>query len=180
MSDLGKINFLKGSARFQRAPEKSISIELPISGKQKEIDQYQRNISLNLAEVYNMERQESTSFEPTCKFQLIFSNAYSGVASTSLGIYTPFNNFLYYLNPQETKSNQVQSVNPIPWPGFPQYNEFNFIRKVDLFKNKGTITLPIPNMELTIMQLLLENSYSFSYMKKDIQKYNEKQTITGI
>jgi hypothetical protein len=36
---------------------------------------------------------------------------------------------LYYLNPEETKANEVKSVNPIPWPGFPQYNEFNFIRR---------------------------------------------------
>jgi hypothetical protein len=129
MSNLGNIEFLKGSARYQRAPEKSISLQLPLSGKQKEIDEYQRNLSVNLADVYDMERQESTLFEPTCKFQLIFSNAYSGVASTSAGIYTPFNNFLYYLRPEETKANQVQSVNLIPWPGFPQYDEFNFIRK---------------------------------------------------
>lgn len=129
MSDNGKIDFLKGSARYQRAPEKTISIQVPISGKQKEIDEYQRNLSVNLAEVYNMERQESTLFEPICKFQLIFSNSYSGVASTSSGIYEPFNNFLYYLNPEGTKANQVQSVDPLPWPGFPQYNEFNFIRR---------------------------------------------------
>jgi len=128
MSDLGKIEFLKGSARYQRAPEKSISLQLPLSGKQKEIDEYQRNLSVNLADVYDMERQSSTLFEPTCKFQLIFSNAYSGVASTSLGIYRPFNNFLYYVNSTQTKAEQVNSVIEIPWPGFPQYNEFNFIR----------------------------------------------------
>jgi hypothetical protein len=128
MSDLGKIEFLKGSARYQRAPEKSISLQLPLSGKQKEIDEYQRNLSVNLADVYDMERQASTLFEPTCKFQLIFSNAYSGVASSGLGIYRPFNNFLYYANPTQTKADQVSSVSEIPWPGFPQYNEFNFIR----------------------------------------------------
>jgi hypothetical protein len=128
MSDLGKIEFLKGSARYQRAPEKSISLQLPLSGKQKEIDEYQRNLSVNLADVYDMERQSSTLFEPTCKFQLIFSNAYSGVSSSSLGIYRPFNNFLYYLNSVETKQAQIESVDEIPWPGFPQYNEFNFIR----------------------------------------------------
>lgn len=129
MNNLEGIKFLKGSARYQRAPEKTISLQVPLSGKQKEIDEYQRNLSINLAEVYNMERQESTLFEPTCKFQLIFSNAYSGVASTSVGIYSPYNNFLYYIRPEETKANQVNSVNLIPWPGFPQYNEFSFIRK---------------------------------------------------
>ena len=39
MNDLGKIEFLRGSARYQRAPEKGISVQIPISGKQKEIDE---------------------------------------------------------------------------------------------------------------------------------------------
>jgi hypothetical protein len=129
MIDLGKIDFLKGGSRYQRAPEKTISVQIPLSGKEKEIDEYQRNLSLNLAEVYDIERQASILFEPTCKFQVIFSNTYSGVASSGGVIYKPYNNFLYYLNPETTKVEQVNSVAEIPWPGFPQYNEFNFIRR---------------------------------------------------
>jgi hypothetical protein len=128
MSDLGNITFVKGSLRYKRAPEVPINITAPLSGKLKELDEYQRNITIDLAEVYDIERQKSTFFEPSCKFQLIFSNNYSGVTQTPDNPYPPFNNNLYYVNPESIKLLQVQSSVTLAWPGLPQYNEFNFIR----------------------------------------------------
>jgi hypothetical protein len=129
MSDLGKIEFVKGSLRYKQAPEKSIQLSIPLGGKLKELDEYNRTVSINLAQVYDDERQKSTLFLPSCKFQLIFSNALSGVSQTPDNPYGPFNNNLYYINAEQYKKLQVQNNDAvIPWGGLPQYNEFNFIR----------------------------------------------------
>jgi|694.fasta_scaffold06555_8 hypothetical protein len=128
MSDLGNITFVKGSLRYKRAPEVPVQITAPLSGKIKELDEYERNITIDLAEVYDLERQKSTFFAPSCKFQLIFANTYSGATQTPDNPYPPFNNNLYYINPESTKLLQVVSSVTLAWPGLPQYNEFNFIR----------------------------------------------------
>jgi len=128
MSDLGKIQFVKGSLRYKQAPEKSIQIQIPLGGKVKELDEYQITETVNLAQVYDDERQQSTFFLPSCKFQLLFSNTYSGLTQTPDAIYAPFNNNLYYVNVEEYKKLQVSFATPIPWAGLPQYNEFNFLR----------------------------------------------------
>jgi hypothetical protein len=128
MSDIGKIEFLKGSLRYKQATDVSLQFNIPLSGKIKELDETQRQASVNLVEVYNDERQKSALFLPSCKFQLIFSNSYSGFTETASNPYPPINNNLYYTNPEETKKLQVLSPTIISWPGLPQYNEFNFIR----------------------------------------------------
>jgi len=128
MSDLGKIQFVKGSLRYKQAPEKSITITVPLEGKLKELDEYQINETVNLAQVYDDERQASTLFLPSCKFQLLFSNTYSGLTQTPSSPYGPFNNNLFYVNVEEYKILQSLSETPIAWAGLPTYNEFNFIR----------------------------------------------------
>lgn len=128
MSDLGKITFVKGSLRYKTAPEQNINLSVPLGGTLKELDEYHRTLSVNLAEVYNNERQKSTFFHPSCKFQFIFSNAYFGYTQLASDPYAPFNNNLFYQNAEETKLTQVELDNTIPWPGFPQFNEFCFVR----------------------------------------------------
>jgi len=139
MTDFGKIDFLKGSLRYKQATDVSIQATLPLSGKIKELDETQRQLSVNLSEVYDNERQKSSLFYPSCKFQLIFSNVYSGftplfrISTDGNFIITPAsqpdrNNNLYYVNAEQTYQLQTQSPTPIPWPGFLQYNEFTFIR----------------------------------------------------
>jgi hypothetical protein len=138
MTDLGKIDFLKGSLRFKQATDVSIQATIPLSGKIKELDETQRQLSVNLSEVYENERQKSNLFYPSCKFQLIYSNNYSGFTPlfiTSIdgnftfpGSQYERNNDLYYVNAEETYRLQLQSLDPISWPGFLQYNEFTFIR----------------------------------------------------
>ena len=130
MSNLDKIQFLKGSARYAQATEQSIQLNIPLSNKSKEIDEYNREISITLSEVFDRERQKSSIFQPACKFQLIHSNEYGGVTQlTSNGEpYAPINNNLYYINPEQTKLSQLLSSTPIDWPGQLQYNEFAFIR----------------------------------------------------
>lgn len=128
MINSDNISFLKGSLRYKQATDVSIQLTLPLSGKIKELDENVRQVSVNLSEVYDNERQNSFFFLPSCKFQLIFSNAYSGVTQSPADPYPPFNNNLYYVNPEDTKVLQNASPNIIAWPGAPQYTEFSFIR----------------------------------------------------
>lgn len=78
--------------------------------------EYDRASSVNLAQVYNDERQTSTVFRPTFKLTYLYSNTLSG--STS---YTPFQYNLYYVNPESSMGNGI-------WNGLPQYYEFDFFR----------------------------------------------------
>jgi hypothetical protein len=55
-------------------------------------------------------------------------NAYYGYAQPYSNPYAPYNNNLFYYNPEESKITQVETDSNIPWPGFPQFNEFSFVR----------------------------------------------------
>ena len=129
MNSSNDITFVKGSLRYKRAPEVGIDLVIPLSGKQKELDEFNRTTSINLAEVYDKERQASNLYMPSCKFQFIFSNQYKGSAMTLLAPYQPINNNLVYYLVEDTKEQSLLTPNTIiQWPGFPQFNEFSFIR----------------------------------------------------
>lgn len=129
MSDLGKISFLKGSERFKGANDQDIGVQIPLSNTVKELEEFQRNISVSLEDVYDNERQEGNKFIPMAKFSLIFNNSYSGKTLPLTNPYSPFNNNLYYVDQLTYKQLELQNPNDtIAWPGLPQYHEFAFIR----------------------------------------------------
>ena len=129
MSDLGKISFLKGSERFKGANDQDIGVQIPLSNTVKELEEFQRNISVSLEDVYDNERQEGNKFIPMAKFSLIFNNSYSGRTLPITNPYSPFNNNLYYVDQLTYKQLELQNPNDtIAWPGLPQYHEFAFIR----------------------------------------------------
>lgn len=123
---------IKGSLRYKSAPETNFSVNLPLYQNQKETVEFDRNVDISLEQVYSEERQQSTIFRPTTKFTLIFKNEYTG--ST---IYQPFKNNLYYTNAIKNTIATFPGGNypppgipnlTIPWDGYPQYFEFDFIR----------------------------------------------------
>ena len=129
MSDLGKISFLKGSERYKGSPEQNIGLQVPLVNTMKELEEFDRNINVDLADLYDDERQRSPYVYPMGKFSIIFQNAYSGTTPTNSSPYPPFNNNLYYIDENYYKQLQIQSNGSvIPWGGLPQYNEFDFIR----------------------------------------------------
>jgi hypothetical protein len=123
--------------RFKSAPRVDQSLNIPFAQTSKDLVEYDRSVDLSLITVFDEERQASTIFRPVSKFTILFENALSG--STS---YPPFRNNLYYTNPignaqqyyPSGNANQNGAIpNPptnqsIPWDGFPQYFEFDFIR----------------------------------------------------
>ena len=61
----------------------------------------------------------------SCKFDLIFDNAYTGTSK----YYPPLENNLYYTNALSNAVQQCDTTSDnVSWEGYPQYNEFDFIR----------------------------------------------------
>ena len=118
------IRIVLGSLRYKTATNTDLSIPTPLVQNSKNLQEFDRSVDVNLAQVFDDERQKSTTFRPVCKFQLLYENAYTG--STA---YIPLENNLYYINENISLLQQcnVGSTN-VDWQGFPQYYEFDFIR----------------------------------------------------
>jgi len=114
-----------GSLRYKSAPDTTLLFEVPLIQTTKENVEFDRSIDVDLEQVFNDERQNSDIIRPTCKFSLLFENAYSGFTN-----YPPFENNLYYLNAETAAIASCGLPNPlsVSWTGLPQYNEFDFIR----------------------------------------------------
>jgi len=89
---------------------------LSLEQQSQQITEYDRSQSISLAQLFDDERQSCTIFRPTFKVNYLYSNTYTGTTS-----YVPFRNTLYYVDPINSKLNNV-------WKGFPQYYEFDFYR----------------------------------------------------
>jgi hypothetical protein len=113
-----------GSLRYKSAPDTNLMFNVPLVQTNKENVEFDRNINIDLQQVFDDERQKSDTFRPVCKFSLLFNNSYSG--STN---YPPLENNLYYVNDDAAAKKQCGD-NPqnVSWSGLPQYNEFDFIR----------------------------------------------------
>jgi hypothetical protein len=126
-------NIILSTERFKGAPRTDQFINVPFAQSNKEIIEFDRSVDLNLATVFDEERQLSTTFRPVTKFTILFENAYTG--STN---YTPFRDNLYYTNAvNNAVAYYYQGIPSVPpnatdqsvlWDGFPQYPEFDFIR----------------------------------------------------
>jgi hypothetical protein len=116
------IQILLGSKKNKISSNVDEALRVPLNQTFKQQVEYDRTEEINLAELFQKERGESTIFRPTTKIVFLFKNQYSGGTS-----YVPYRNNLYYTN---AIGNAVTSTgNPsAPWDGFPQYYEFDLIR----------------------------------------------------
>jgi hypothetical protein len=102
--------------RYKGAPSLDEEISLTLQEQSQELTEYDRTSTLNLAQIYDDERQTSTIFRPTFKITYLYDNTYTGTTT-----YLPFEYNLYYSDPVSSKQSGV-------WRGFPQYYEFDFYR----------------------------------------------------
>jgi len=120
MSDKSdSIKVIKGVDRFKSASSVDYSINTELTQSQNQYTESDRTVSLNLAQVFDDERQASSVFRPTFKIQYFYNNNYSGYSS-----YPLFKNSLSYVNATTSLEN-----NDGFWYGYPQYVEFDFFRK---------------------------------------------------
>jgi hypothetical protein len=102
--------------RYKSAPTVDQQVSVSVDSKTNEITEYDRIASVNLATLFDDERQASTTFRPTFKVAPLYENAYTGTTE-----YVPFLNNLYYVDAERSLLSGI-------WKGYPQYYEFEFFR----------------------------------------------------
>jgi hypothetical protein len=121
MSNSNQYHIVLGSLRYKTAIDTDLTLNIPFVGQEKELNEYDRNNVVSLAQVFDDERQASSIFRPTADITYVFYNAYSGTTGINGNDYKPFTNNLYYLN-------TINSFGTSLWSGFPQYTEFDLVR----------------------------------------------------
>ena len=101
---------------FKSAPKLSSQVSLDLNQTQKELIQYVRNANINLAQLYDDEKQTSFRYRPTFKVDYVYDNTYTGTTE-----YLPFQYNLYYVEATQSKLSGI-------WKGYPQNYEFDFFR----------------------------------------------------
>jgi len=100
--------------RYEKAPSEEMLISVNLEGKRKLLTNDDRDVVLNVAELFNQERQDSKNYKIYGKIKMIFRNMYSG---------STYYEFLRSkLSLVGDGSNQV-------WEGYLPYNEFAFFRQ---------------------------------------------------
>ena len=113
---MNKYTIIPSSQKYKSAPFVDQEISVTLESQSQLIVEYDRSQSINLAQVYNDERQACTVFRPTFKVTYLYANTYTGTTQ-----YVPFKDTLYYIDPTQSTVNGI-------WKGFPQYYEFDFYR----------------------------------------------------
>lgn len=113
---MNKYTIVPSNFKYASAPSVDEEITISLNEKNQELTEYDRSVTLSLAQVYDDERQSCTVFRPTFKVTYIYDNTYTGKTD-----FLPFQYNLYYTSPET-------SISSGSWPGFPQYYEFDFYR----------------------------------------------------
>ena len=110
---MNKYTLIPSGLRYKGAPSIDEELSITLQQQDQQITEYDRTQTINLAQVYEDERQTCTVFRPTFKITYLYDNVYDGVTT-----YQPFE---YYTDPSRSKQSGI-------WKGFPQYYEFDFYR----------------------------------------------------
>ncbi len=132
------IKIILGSLKYKSSVDTDNFISVPFLNKIKELDEFDRNINYNLAQLFDDERQASSIFRISAKIDFLFKNVYSGFTNSSILNYKPFTNNLAYVD-------AVTSLLTNNWGGYPQYSEFDLIRtdnKVSGYTTNSGTTQP--------------------------------------
>ena len=113
---MNKFTIIPSTQLYKSAPANDQEVTISLEQKQELLTEYDRSSTISLAEVYDNERQGSTTFRPTFKVTYLYGNTLTGTTQ-----YIPFKNSLFYVNADS-------SVLTGNWKGFPQYYEFDFYR----------------------------------------------------
>jgi hypothetical protein len=65
---------IKPDLTYQGAPQGEININTQLSQTQSEVIDYDRTVTVNLATLFDAERNQSTTYRPIIKFSYIYEN----------------------------------------------------------------------------------------------------------
>lgn len=169
------ITVVKGNLRYKGATERIISLATEFVADQKELIESDRTRNVDLLQQSDIERQNSSIFRIGGKITNIFSNSIEGVTN-----YDGYKNFLYLTNPQEVLENSPILFNSfservvdsfgLKWNGFPQYNEFNFIRTD--YDNPHLI---FSSQSASTYNWMVYLTYPYSSTTEQVMSYVDKQ-----
>ena len=101
--------------KYFKSNEEDLNLRVGLEESEVLLRQGDKDIVLDIAELFDKERNESNKYKIYGKLKMVFRNLYTG--STS---YEPLQRNMFYLN--------YGSVNG-EWDGYMPYNEFAFLRK---------------------------------------------------
>jgi len=160
-----------GSLRYKSAPDTDSILNASLEQSKRQYIQYDRNLNVDLAQVFDDERQRSTTFRPAAKITFLMENSYTGITD-----YIPYEYNLYYINEESYAT--IQNANPglnIFWGGFPQYSEFDLIRSDNNII--GYTSFPSQHVDFVSKSSTTYNwgfylSYAFKNDENKVLKYN--------
>lgn len=145
---------IKPDLQYQSSPNSDISINTELNQTQSELIDYDRTVTVNLATLFDAERNKSTTFRPIVKLSYIYDNTIVGTTK-----YQPYLNELYYVNP-EASVPLLGGNNS--WSGLPSYEEFEFIRTDVTNPQINFVTKSASSYNWSVvMSYPYENDYSF-------------------
>jgi hypothetical protein len=113
---VNKFTIIPSNLLFKSAPFVDEKISISLDQTSQQITEYDRSVTLSLAQVYDDERQITQVYRPTFKVTYLYANTYTGTTN-----YLPFQYNLFYVDP-------IDSMTTTIWKGFPQYYEFDIFR----------------------------------------------------
>jgi hypothetical protein len=125
MGNRNNIQKVVPTEKFVGAVEQDLYFQVNFDDTSRNLIQGDRSVDVNLDERFNKERQSFTEYRIYGKILPIVDNCYFGLAidtTPGIAVSGAFSTLLfqdlYYLQPAAS-----------PWPGYPQFNEFDFKRK---------------------------------------------------
>ncbi len=100
--------------RYEKAPSEEMSVSVNLEGKRKLLTNDDRDVILDLAELFNTERQASINYKLYGKIRMVFRNMYTGNTN-----YLYLKKQLYLIGDGSDQA----------WEGYLPYDEFAFIRQ---------------------------------------------------
>ena len=113
---MNKYTIIPSNLKYKGSPSVDEKVSVSLDQTSQQITEYDRSVTINLAQVYDDERQGCTVFRPTFKVKYLYDNTYVGTTT-----FLPFQYNMYYVNPEQSFVNGT-------WKGFPQFYEFDFFR----------------------------------------------------
>ena len=115
---MNKYTIIPSNLKYKGSPSVDEKVSVSLDQTSQQITEYDRSVTINLAQVYDDERQGCTVFRPTFKVKYLYDNTYVGTTT-----FLPFQYNMYYVNPEQSFVNGT-------WKGFPQFYEFDFFRPI--------------------------------------------------
>lgn len=158
------IRIVPSEKQYKGAPTLDSGLPITLEGQKRQMVEGDRTVIVNLAERFDKERQSSNTIRITGKLSNIFDNIYTGKTT-----YSPFRNDLYYVD-------ALNSVTSNDWRGYPQYDEFSFLRTEGIDGHVDLVTKSATTYNWTMYL-----SYAFENVTAQTMSYtNETLSATTL